>query len=598
MATKKRSLIAPPGGPASGPQARLAQMRIVAQDPSVRGRHGEILTAVVDVPAETLAAGPRGYRVHVIDYDASTGRLYPPVAYDREAGGWRADPAAEVTEEVVLRDTGFHAQNVYAIVMRTLARFEFALGRRIGWGFDVTGHQIKVAPHAFADANAFYSRRDEALLFGHFPTRDGKGHVFSCLSHDIVAHETSHAVLDGLRKRFMDPSSPDQAAFHEGFADVVALLSVFAVKEVVRVLVDVPAGGRADARGPLRDVSVAALRRSALFALGKQFGREMGAIGRSALRASADLVARPGLARLPEFDEPHRRGEILVAAILHAFLAVWSHRLTALRRHGPVDRDRAAEEGSDIADDLLTVAIRALDYCPPVHLRFGHFLSAMVTADREVRPRDARYGVRDALVAAFEAFGIGHESVGRRGEARVDPGWQQATKRFDYDRTRFESMQRDPDEVFRFVWENRRELRLFSGAYTRVLSVRPCVRVAPEDGFTLRETVAEVFQQLSMLAGELGAHGIEKPEGMPDDTAIMLLGGVTLVFDEYGHVKYTIGDSVHDPSRPNVQARQSERLKSLWDHGFFRRTAAAERRFSAVHRARSLDPVTQAKEAW
>src|SRR5918993_1424458 len=55
----------------------------------------------------------------------------------------------------LLEDPRFHAQNVYAIIMRTLARFEFALGRRVGWSF--LGHQLQVAPHAFADANAFYS---------------------------------------------------------------------------------------------------------------------------------------------------------------------------------------------------------------------------------------------------------------------------------------------------------------------------------------------------------------------------------------------------------------------------------------------------------
>jgi hypothetical protein len=68
------------GGP---PQARLRKMRIVAQDPSVTldGRRGSILTAEVDVPAEELAPGPRGYRVHVIDYDASSGLLYAPLEY-------------------------------------------------------------------------------------------------------------------------------------------------------------------------------------------------------------------------------------------------------------------------------------------------------------------------------------------------------------------------------------------------------------------------------------------------------------------------------------------------------------------------------------
>src|SRR5262249_31962519 len=69
--------------------------------------------------------------------------------------------------EVLLKDPQFHAQNVYAIIMRTLARFESALGRRVGWGY--LGHQLQVAPHAFADANAFYSKEDRALMFGYFP---------------------------------------------------------------------------------------------------------------------------------------------------------------------------------------------------------------------------------------------------------------------------------------------------------------------------------------------------------------------------------------------------------------------------------------------
>jgi hypothetical protein len=66
--------------------------------------------------------------------------------------------------------------------------------------------------------------------------------VRACLSHDVVVHETTHALLDGLRNGFSTFISEDQAAFHEGFADIVALLSVFAQEPVVDHALDVLAG--------------------------------------------------------------------------------------------------------------------------------------------------------------------------------------------------------------------------------------------------------------------------------------------------------------------------------------------------------------------
>src|SRR5262249_43987870 len=118
--------------------------------------------------------GPCGYRINVVDYDASQNTLYKPMVYGRSADGKYEDPfefkqrgpqslrAGRLHDQKLLQDPRFHAQNVYAIAMRTLAQFEFALGRRCAWGFD--GHQMYLVPHAFADANAFYSRDDRAIF--------------------------------------------------------------------------------------------------------------------------------------------------------------------------------------------------------------------------------------------------------------------------------------------------------------------------------------------------------------------------------------------------------------------------------------------------
>lgn len=563
----------------SMPLPRTRKMTIIAQDPSVRikdGRSMRILTAQVDVPAEDLAPGPSGHRVQVIDYDSSNNTLYKPAKLTD------GDPYGAAADALILSDPGFHAQNVYAIVMRTLARFEFALGRRVSWGFN--GHQIKVAPHAFADANAFYSEQDRALMFGYFQGQ--KSMIFSCLSHDVIAHETTHALVDGLRERYTDPSSPEQAAFHEGFADVVALLSIFSLHAVVETIIDISSGTPdKTAPGLIKASALTAkkLRESALFGLAKEMGQELSGIRGNPLRRSAELPPSKEYIDSREYKEPHKRGEIFVAAIMNAFIEVWVNRLQGLGKKagGGLDRRRVVEEGATIADSLLTMAIRALDYAPPVDLQFCDFLSALLTADREIRPDDSRYNFRSILLNSFESYGMPPTSNpnatdGERGM------WEPPESAMTYDRTHFESMQRDPDEVFRFIWENRKALDLFDEAYSHVLSVRPCMRVAP-DGFVLREMVAEYMQMITLEAAELKSLGITAPQGMPPDTDVRIYGGGALIFDEYGRLKFHISNRILNADR------QTRRLKYLWEFGYFQQGSSAFRRFASLHRQRAMN---------
>jgi hypothetical protein len=585
------------------PPLRRQRFRIIAQDPSIRVK-GKILTALVDVPAEELGPGPWGHRVQVIDYDASTQTLYQPLVYSRDKNKLLIDPFRQSLDKRLLSDPHFHAQNVYAIVMRILARFEFALGRRISWGFK--GHQLKVAPHAFADANAFYSDRDESLMFGYFPGA-GNRTVFSCLSHDVIAHETTHALVDGLRERYTDPSSPDQAGFHEGFSDLVALLSIFAIPEVVEMAVDLKWRERNKQRRGNRQrntslISIDAmhadeLRESVIAAMAEQMGEEISKVHGQPLRASATLKPSPKWYRdSEEYQEPHRRGEILVAAMINGFLEVWINRLQALdpMNTGWMDRGRAVEEGACIADRLLTMCIRALDYCPPVHLEYGDFLSSLLTADHELHPDDSLYHLRQIIRDSFHAYGIEPASIGEYAEPGlwVPPENETPDVPLNYSRTHFESMLRDPEEVFRFIWENRKSLGLFEGAYTRVQSVRPCLRIG-EDGFALHETVADYIQILRLTAKEIRAFGVPLPEGLPPEpTEIFLYGGGVLLFDEYGRMKFHIHNHIND------FAKQGERLKSLVRYGFFNKGASALRRFSHMHRMRSLNIPSTYQEGW
>jgi hypothetical protein len=566
------------------PELRIRRMPIVVQDPGVRGDDERILTASVPVPWEDLECGPAGHRVHVVDYDATTNTMYEPVKV--EAG----DVPDPVDDAAILGDPAFHARNVYALVMRTLARFEFALGRRVPWYF--RGHQLKVVPHAFEEMNSFYSREAESLVFGYY-RKDGDP-VFMCLSHDIVVHETTHAVLDGLRSRFMAPSSADQAAFHEGFADIVALLSVFAIGDVLHLLLGRVEGRRQDGAIERSAITAESLRQSVLLGLADEMEDESGAARANALRRSVNLPPDRGVLGHIEFREPHRRGEIVVAAVMRAFVEAWVRRLDAPEATQTkfVEVRRVVEEGADVARTLLTMAIRGLDYTPPVHLDFGDFLSAMLTADSEIRADDARYGLRQGLRDRFADYGIDPA-------ADTDDGcWRPRDVQLTTEGVRFGSLQTDPVEMFRLVWTNRAQLALDPTAYTRIASVRPCVRMSPDDGLPLRETVAECLQYVKVFASELGRYGLVKPLGMPDGTEIALEGGSTLILDDYGRLKYEVHNRLPAPGDAAEVATAQRRLQYLWEQGHFAPGASFAARLARMHRLRAGEPATARAEAW
>ena len=530
---------------------RARRMTIVAQDPSVVGPDGRIVVAQVDVPVDLLEPGPRGQRFHVVDYDATRGEMRAPVdlrdpASPREERPWSyLDRFAGARDSVLVSNFEFHAQNVYAIAARTLAAFELALGRRLAWAFG--GHQLFLVPHAFSEANAYYAGDDRGVFFGYLELPERTIHT--CLSHDIVAHEVTHAVLDGLRPHLIEPGLPDQAAFHEAFADIVALLSVFSVGPLVETVL-----GRADVRGRIsaKGVTRAQLERSALLGLAEQFGEATSGVRGSALRRSLELEPSDAWRRDLAFEEPHRRGEVVVAAIMRALVSMWAQRVAALVHGGGLDRARAAEEGAKAAKHLLQMTIRATDYAPAVELEFEDVVEALLVADRIVAPDDP-HGYRDSVAAAFAAFGIVPPA-----ERIIDL----ASEPLLYEGLNFTALRSDPDEVFRFVWQNAELLGIDRDYHLRVEAVRPSVRVGP-DGLVVNEIVADYVQTLNLTAAQARRLGVGLPGDLDAKTELQLWGGGTLIFDQFGMAKF------HQRKPLDDWERQTRRLDYLVRHGFF-----------------------------
>jgi Subtilase family len=588
------------------------RLRIYALDPSIGKRLASVsvFQATLSLPwddvpsrASPLLPGPIGEYIEVIDVDPASNRVYEPV---------------DLNEKTLLAQDGlapsegnpqFHQQMVYAVAMTTIGHFERALGRRALWAprnakyvgrggrsrtktYEVP--RLRIYPHALRTDNAYYSPEKKALLFGYFPAEGTQGDtttpgstVFSCLSSDIIAHETSHALLDGLHRRFQEASNPDVPSFHEGFADIVALFQHFTIKELVSFEI-------ARARGNLSAPNL-------LSGLAKQFGEGSGRAG--PLRDYAE-------AKMVELDyqttfEPHDRGSILVFAVYEAFLAIVERRteiLVQLATGGsgilpggalhPNLVDKLTEEICKTARQILTMCIRALDYCPAVDITFGEYLRALVTSDIDACPDDPLH-YRLALMESFRNWKLLPRDVRTVSEEtlawntlddpspdwlkgllkNIDLGWNQQLDRseiFDLNESNrwklWTAMRKafaeDPGLYGQFgllanLPRYNEDGTLFRKAKKGestfdALSVRPTRRVEPDGSFRT-EVIAVIHQRVPVrLDGGLAINGVTKGEDF-----FWFRGGATVIIDPrqgQEEIRYSIIKNTGSETRAKRQA--------------------------------------------
>jgi len=414
-----------PRAPFVAPNPPFRRLRGFSIDPALAAKLETVPISQItfEVPWEKLKPGPIGEYLEVIDLDPGSNCCYEPVNLE--------EPSLLAQDGLVPSEgtPQFHQQMVYAVASLTIANFEQALGRRTLWrpgpaperksekNDSAFIQRLHVHPHALRERNAYYTPEKMALLFGYFKaSEDEPGEhmpgsmVFACLSHDIIAHETTHALVDGMSRAFLYPTNPDVLAFHEAFADIVALFQHFTFPEVVRHQINAT-------RGEIRS------QQNFLGELAGQFGHGTGL--RQALRSAIGKVEdgvwqpqKPDPREYQTTAEPHARGAILVAAVFDAFLSIYERRTADLLRlatggsgvlrPGAIHPDlarRLADESAKSAQHVLTMCIRALDYCPPVDITFGEFLRAILTADFDlVSDDDLNY--RISFVEAFRRRGI------------------------------------------------------------------------------------------------------------------------------------------------------------------------------------------------
>jgi len=527
-------------------------LRIYTQDPGASRYDAPIATA--QIPWEPVQPGPQGALFVVRDYNETRDETYAPVDLD----------SYEVTSHQGLTpctsDPRFAQQMVYAIAMTVFDRFKLALGRIPEFSpieaSNGKPRRLVIRPHAFNEDNAFYDSEASELQFGYvFAKSDAGGRlqkgavVHTALSHDVVVHEVSHALLDGMRPLLLLPSNPDVAAFHEGFSDLVALLLRFQYRELVERAMEDEEGG---------------LGSRLLTDIARQWGRSDGE-GRAPLRRiileagdPEELVDKKN--RYDPAMEEHDLGAVLVAAVFEALSRIFNRKTRGIRRLGAMPQaPRAdvvhllAEEAQKVASEFLNIILRAVDYCPPIDITYGEFLRAMMTADMVTVPED-RSGYREALVVAFRRYGVrvsgvpdlSEESLVWRGPERplppvrglafsdlrhnYEPGWQTSAAERERRATALgEYVTGGLHQYFGVVEPGMRDGEEIEPPV--IQSVRSLRRLTPERELDFH-IVAEITQRRRKTRRGRWFHG-----------------GSTVVIDEAGEISYVIGKGIMNRAR-------------------------------------------------
>jgi len=451
-----------------------------------------------------------------------------------------------------------------------------------------------VLPHAFNGSNAFYDPKTLSLNFGYFtadldsPGANIPGQVvFTCLSHDIVAHETTHAFVDRLRPYFKWATNRDVYAFHEAIADLVAIFQHFTFPDILQRAIR---EGRTDLR-----------REDPLIELARQFGHATG--GGQALRTATEPDLKPDPALYKSTFAPHERGSILVRAVFDAFFNTYQARIADLVRiatggtgvlsEGEPQPDlvnRVAAEAADTAQLMLTVCIRAFEYLPPVDLRLGDYLRALVTADYSLRPDD-QYHLRANLIEAFRQRGIYPDNVVSLAEeslvwdeagpelgplhaelveerlaqeaqsyAEVSQSKAASVRKMapEYEDVREKRLDREQQAeqavaLHEYAEEHRSELHLHPDITIAVHGFHTMFRVG-DDGQLRTELVAQFTQEAEDRDPDLG--------GLPT------IGGTTVIFSAEGKPRYIISkplpsDTWEDSDVRDQARERTDRIKEF-----------------------------------
>lgn len=281
----------------------------------------------------------------------------------------------------------FDAVHSFAVVRLTLTMYQRVLSRADqgaplpwAWNNSRNTEPLEVFPHGLPNVmNAYYSRNDRALKFGDFVPSGGLERVYTCRSFDIVAHETGHAVLDGLKPKWILNSAPPQTGgLHESFGDLTAIFLALSQFDQVEAVI-------AQTKADLHD-------KTFLADMAEQFGLALG-------RPNGLRNADNDLKLSETGNEVHAISQVFTGAIYDILADVFSFE------RAPGLRDDAAVL-HNVSGYLCSLVLRALLAAPDANAKYADVVNQMLRiAQEDGKPVDYanfirnRFALREVVVS-------------------------------------------------------------------------------------------------------------------------------------------------------------------------------------------------------
>jgi hypothetical protein len=347
----------------------------------------EVQNVIID-KEEFFLDGPVTKRVAILDFDPKTGALLPGARYLPPAKGKKIG-TYKIGNLKSLTSRAFNQVSVFGTVIKMMYMFEEedALGRSLKWAFDAP--QLLVIPRAGEWANAFYERESHSLQFFFFKSvSKPERTVYTSLSQDIVAHETGHAILDGIAPDLYNSITPQSLAIHESIADLTALLSAFRTSNLTSPALQLTGGSISESR--------------VFSGIAGEFGRANAPEGGAAFLRdlnngktldpkdkSSDRYGKPNLVAR---DEPHALSEVLSGALYALMIDIYEREKimyseVARRKDWPELKLWVYSLWTG-AQKFKRIIFRALDYLPPGEVSFADYGRAIIAADQASHPAE------------------------------------------------------------------------------------------------------------------------------------------------------------------------------------------------------------------